>query len=149
MVYPDTSFLCALCVAQSTSARALEFMQAQPTALISTSLLLYEFRQPVQFQVFRHSKDATQGYPVSAAQAALSALQSNISAGVFRQGQVDWADVHRMAERPAFKHTAKCGHRSLVVLHETSALHLGSTGFPTFDANQKKLAKAEGLKVPL
>jgi predicted nucleic acid-binding protein len=149
MIYPDTSFLCALYVAQSTSARALAFMQSQPTALLSTSLLFYEFRQSVQFQVFRHSKDATQGYPMSVAQTALSILQANISAGVYRQGQVDWADVHKIAERLAFKHTFKGGHRSFDVLHVASALHLGVTEFLTFDGNQKKLAEAEGLIVPV
>lgn len=149
MTYPDTSFLCALYIAQTTSAKALAFMQSQPTALISTSLLLYEFRQSVQFQVFRHSKDATQGYPMSRAQTALSMLQANISAGVYRQGQVDWVDVHKIAERLAFKHTAKGGHRSFDVLHVASALHLGVTEFLTFDGNQKKLAEAEGLIVPV
>lgn len=149
MTYPDTSFLCALYIAQTTSAKALAFMQSQPTALISTSLLLYEFRQSVQFQVFRHSKDATQGYPMSMAQTALSMLQANISAGVYRQGQVDWVDVHKIAERLAFKHTAKGGHRSFDVLHVASALHLGVTEFLTFDGNQKKLAEAEGLIVPV
>jgi predicted nucleic acid-binding protein len=145
VTYPDTSFLCALYIAQSTSKRALKFMQSQPTALASTSLMLYEFRQSVQFQVFRHSKDATQGYPLSVAQAAISALQANISAGVFRQGQVDWADVHKIAERLAFKHTVKGGHRSFDILHVASALYLGATEFLTFDGNQKKLAEAEGL----
>jgi predicted nucleic acid-binding protein len=149
MTYPDTSFLCALYVAQSNSERAVAFMQQQRIALISTSLLLYEFRQSTQFQVFRHSKDAAQGYSLSAAQTALATLQANISAGVFRQGQVDWADVHKMAERLAFKHTAAGGHRSFDVLHVASALHLGATVFLTFDGNQKKLAQAEGLVVPV
>jgi predicted nucleic acid-binding protein len=149
MTYPDTSFLCALYVAQSTSSRALAFMQSQPTALISTSLLLYEFRQSLHFQVFRHSKGSSQGYPMSVAQTALSTLQANISAGAFRQGQVDWADVHKIAERLAFQRTAKGGHRSFDVLHVASALHLGASNFLTFDANQKKLAEAEGLMVPV
>jgi predicted nucleic acid-binding protein len=149
MTYPDTSFLCALYVAQSTSKRALVFMQSQPTALISTSLLLYEFRQSLQFQVYRHSKDSSQGYPLNVAQSALSTLQSNISAGVFQQGQLDWADVHRIAERLAFKHTVNGGHRSFDILHVASALHLGATEFLTFDENQKKLAEAEGLAVPV
>ena len=136
-------------IAQSTSTRALKFMRSQRTALISTSLLLYEFRQSVQFQVFRHSKDGTQGYPLHVAQNALSALRANVSAGVFRPGQVDWTDVHNIAERLAFKYTAKDGHRSFDVLHVASAIHLGVTSFLTFDANQKKLAEAEGLLVPL
>ncbi len=107
MTYPDASYLCGLYVAQSTSARALRFMSQQPTALASTSLLLYEFRQLVQFQVFRHSKDKTQGYPAAIAQIALMTLQANIASGVFQTPQVDWADVHRVAERLTFQHTAK------------------------------------------
>lgn len=73
-------------------------LPSQPTALIGTSLLLYEFRQSVQFQVFWHSKDATQVYPMNVDQTALSTLRAHISVGVFWQGQVDWADVHKIAE---------------------------------------------------
>ncbi len=124
-------------------------MQRQRTALTSTSLLLYEFRQSVQFQVFRHSKDSKQGYAMSVAQMALSTLQANITAGVFQQAPVDWADVHKIGERLAFQHTVKGGYRSFDVLHVATALHLGAKKFLTFDANQKKLAQAEGLKVPL
>jgi len=149
MTYPDTSFLCALYVAQSTSAKALHFMSQQPTALAITSLLLYEFRQSVQFQVFRHSKDKTQGYSSASAQVALSTLQANIAAGVFQTSQVDWADVHRLGERLAFQYTAKRGYRSFDVLHVATALHLGASQFLTFDGNQKKLAEAEGLVVPV
>ncbi len=149
MTYPDTSFLCALYVAQSTSARALGFMSQQPTALAGSSLLFYEFRQSVQFQVFRHSRDKTQGYPAATAQAALATLQANIAAGVFQTPHVDWADVHRVAERLAFQYTAKRGHRSFDVLHIATAIHLGVREFLTFDANQKELAEALGLVVPL
>ena len=149
MTYPDTSFLCALYIAQSTSAKALRFMSRQPTALAGTSLLFYEFRQSVQFQVFRHTKDVTQGYGATTAQAALSTLQANLAVGVFQTPQVDWADVHRLAERLAFQYTARWGHRSFDVLHVATALHLGASEFLTFDANQKKLAETEGLVVPV
>lgn len=124
-------------------------MSLQKTALASSSLLFYEFRQSVQFQVYRHSKDATQGYSALIAQRALSTLQANVAAGVFQTPQIDWADVHRLAERLAFQYTAKRGHRSFDILHVATALHIGVKGFLTFDANQKKLAQAEGLKVPL
>ncbi len=149
MTYPDTSFLCALYIAQSNSAKALRFMGRQTTALASSSLLFYEFRQSVQFQVFRHAKDATQGYAAATARLALSTLQANLAAGAFQTPQVDWADVHRLAERLAFQYTAKHGHRSFDVLHVATALHLGASAFLTFDANQKKLAEAEGLVVPV
>jgi predicted nucleic acid-binding protein len=124
-------------------------MSQQSTPLVGTSLLFYEFRQSVHFQVYRHSKDKTQGYPAVAAQAALSILQANIASGLFQIPQVDWADVHRTAERLAFQYTAKQGHRSFDILHIATAIHLGAREFLSFDANQKKLAEAAGLKVPL
>lgn len=62
---------------------------------------------------------------------------------------MDWADVHRIAERLAFQHTVMRGHRSFDVLHVASALHLGASEFLTFDVNQRKLAEAEGLVVPV
>ncbi len=147
MTYPDTSFLCALYIAQMNSMKAIERMKKQRTALMSTSLLFFEFRQSVQFQVFRHSKGGDQGYSLSVAQAALATLQSNISAGVFQQVQVDWGDVHRIAERLAFKYTIKSGHRSFDILHVATALQIGVLEFLSFDENQRSLAKAEGLKI--
>jgi predicted nucleic acid-binding protein len=149
MTYPDTSFLCALYVAQNSSVKALQWIGRQATALAGSSLLFYEFRQSVQFQVFRHMKDEHQGYPAATARTAIATLQANIASGLFQMPPVDWSDVHRVAERLAFQYTAKRGHRSFDVLHVATALHLGATELLTFDANQKKLAQAEGLKVPV
>jgi predicted nucleic acid-binding protein len=149
MVYPDTSFLCALYVPQSTSTRAISHIAGLVDPLESTSLLFFEFRQSVQFQVFRHSKDRNQGYSLKTAQAASAALQSDIKAGLYRHAAVDWADVHQIGERLALQHTMKGGHRSFDILHIATALHLGVTEFLTFDGNQKILAEAEGLVVPV
>ncbi len=149
MIYPDTSFLCALYVPQSTSDRAIAWAGGLSAPMESTSLLFFEFRQSVQFQVFRHGKDRKKGYPPGIAQAALAALQSDVKAGLYRHAAVDWADVHQIAERLAFHHTMKGGHRSFDILHIATVLHLGITDFLTFDENQRKLAEAEGLAVPL
>jgi hypothetical protein len=43
----------------STSARAIAYMSQRPIAMEVSSLVLYEFRQSVQFQIFRHEKDRT------------------------------------------------------------------------------------------
>lgn len=149
MAFPDTSFLCGVYIPQSTSARAITFLRRQPSALEVSSLLLYEFRQSVQFQVFRHAKDRTHGYPLSAAQAALGALQSDIKLGVLHLAAVDWADVHQRAEHLSLQYTRNGGHRTVDILHVATALHLGASEFLTFDVNQKKLAEAEGLVVPV
>lgn len=149
MVFPDTSFLCSLYVPQGTSARAISFMNRQASALEVSSLLLFEFRQSVQFQVFRNSKDRSQGYPLAMAQAALAALQADVKAGALHLAAVDWADVHQRAEHLSLHHTRSGGHRTVDILQVATALHLGATTFLTFDANQKNLAEAEGLAVPL
>ena len=149
MIYLDTSFLCALYVPQSTSSRAIAYTGSLSDPLESTSLLFFEFRQSIQIQVFRHSKDRNQGYPLAVAQAASAALQSDVKVGFYRHAAVDWADVHQIGERLALQHTIKGGHRSFDILHIATALHLGATEFLTFDGNQKKLAEAEGLIVPV
>ena len=149
MIYPDTSFLSALYIPQSSSARAIAFLGRQTQPLAGTSLLFFEFRQSVQFQAFRHSKDRHQGYPLAMAQAALTALQSDVKAGAYRPAAVDWAEVHGTAERLALQHTARGGHRSFDILHLATGLHLGANQFLTFDANPRRLAEAEGVVVPV
>jgi predicted nucleic acid-binding protein len=56
--------------------------------------------------------------------------------------------VFDTARRIARTHTAHLGTRTLDVLHVASALILGATDFYTFDKNQRKLARIEGLKAP-
>lgn len=46
-------------------------------------------------------------------------------------------------------HTLTGGHRGFDILHVASALIVKANRFLTFDENQKKLAKAEGLVVPI
>jgi hypothetical protein len=43
----------------------------------------------------------------------------------------------------------KGGHRGFDILHVASALVVEAECFLTFDDNQRKLAQAEGLNVPL
>ncbi len=149
MIYPDTSFLCALYVPQSNSTRAIAYAGGLGSPLESTSLLFFEFRQSLRFQAFRHSKDRKQGYALAVAQAAAAALQSDLKVGFYRHASVDWADVHQIGERLSCQYTVKGGHRSFDILHVATALHLGITEFLTFDGNQRELAESEGLVVPL
>jgi predicted nucleic acid-binding protein len=147
IAFPDTSFLCALYVLQDNSAAAAACFQKMPEALHVSSLLLYEFRQSVRFQVWRHARDKTKGYPRRVADAALGQLQSNLEAGAILVVPADWPEVCRQAEILSKKHTAAGGHRSLDILHVATALHLGAREFLTFDANQRKLASAQGVTV--
>lgn len=145
--FPDTSFLCALYVRQDNSLAAAAHFKWMTEVLHVSSLVLYEFRQGVRFQVWLHSRDKTRGYPQAVAEAALDKLQANMEAGAVVPVTADWPDVHRLAETLSKRHTTSGGHRAFDVLHVATALHLGVREFLSFDASQRKLATAERLKV--
>jgi predicted nucleic acid-binding protein len=147
IAFPDTSFLCALYRRQHNSPAAASHFKAMPEALHVSGLLLYEFRQSVRFQVWLHARDKSKGYPQADCDRALADLQTDLDTGALVVVTADWPDVHRMAETLSKRHTFGGGHRAFDVLHVATALHLGVREFLTFDANQRKLAAAERLKV--
>lgn len=147
--YPDTSFLCSLYRQQVHSPKAIHWMQAAKSPLPVSGFLLLEFRQSVRFQTRLFSLDRTKGYPSAEAARMLHHLQSDLTSGVLKVTTADWADVHRIAEVLSSKYTATGGHRLTDILHVATALHLASPVFLTFDGNQKALAEAEGMTVPV
>ena len=146
---PDTSFLYAIYRKQVNSPRAAAFFQKMPGPLTVSSLLLYEFRQSVRFQGYLFAQDNRQGFRWALGATLLKTLQADLASGVLVVASVDWADVQNVAERLSSQHTLGDGHRALDILHVATALHLGVDEFLTFDQNQRTLAIAEGLQVPL
>jgi predicted nucleic acid-binding protein len=147
--FPDTSFLCALYRTQVNSPRADQFMAGLSGALGVSSLLLLEFRQSVRFQIRLHLNDRSKGFAQTEGQQMLNDLQIDLNAGLLSSIPVDWAAVHQRAEALSSAHTLAAGHRLADILHVATALHLGASEFLTFDAHQKTLAEAVGLKVRL
>ena len=148
-IYPDTSFLCSLYRLQHTSSEAIELNKSLPGPLPVSSLLLLEFRQSIRFQMRLFANDRGKRFSKTEGTAMLRALQSDLSNGVLEMVGPDWADVHRIAEELSGKHTEARGHRFADILHVATAIHLGSETFLTFDQNQKGLAEAEGIRVPV
>lgn len=134
---------------QDNSSRADAFNDQSFEPLPVSSLLLVEFRQSIRFQNRLFNKDRSKGFSKTEGSAMLRALQSDLSNGVLKMVAPDWADVHRIAEELSGKHTESGGHRLVDILHVATALHLAAEQFLTFDANQKHLAEAEGMIVPL
>ena len=147
--YPDTSFLCALYRLQANSAAAAAYFQSMPGPLEVTTLLLYEFRQAMRFQIRLHRHNPAKGYPRPEGVKMLADLKADLVSGAVVIVPGPWAQVHSAAERLSELYTDAHGHRSMEILHVATALELGSGEFLTFDANQKKLAEAEGLVVPI
>lgn len=148
-VYPDTSFICSLYRKQHTSPQAVSYQKILSEPLPVSSFLLLEFRQSVRFQARLFEMDRSKGYSKTEGAAMLRAVQSDLADGILEMVAPDWADVHRIAEELSAKHTESGGHRLADILHVATAVHLGAAHFLTFDANQKKLAEAEGMVVPL
>jgi len=147
--FPDTSFLCSIYRAQTFSAKADEYMLGLKEPLSASGLLLLEFRQSLRLQSRLFSLDGSKGFSGNEGIRMLRDLQLDLNAGVLKIEAVDWPDVHRIAEELSHRHTPERGHRVVDLLHVATALHLGAEDFLTFDGNQKVLAEAEGMSVPV
>lgn len=147
--YPDTSFLGALYRTQDNSPQALAYRVAMSEPLHVTRLLLWEFRQSVRFQAFRHKHNRQVGYPLQEAEKMIAKLSEHLETGNIRLVHCDFIDLLVAAERISKARTFSGGHRGFDLLHVATALELGAGHFLSFDANQIALAKAEGLVTPL
>jgi predicted nucleic acid-binding protein len=147
--FPDTSFLCALYRLQVNSHRAAAYFAAMPGPLEVSTLVLYEFRNSVRFQLRLHRNDASKGYPQTEGVKMLADLKSDLAAGAVVVIPAPWPQVHGVAESLSERFTELNGHRAMDILHVATALETGADAFLTFDANQKLLAEARGLSVPL
>lgn len=149
IAFPDTSFLCSLYREQVHSAKADSCMKALSESLSVSGLLLLEFRQSIRLQTRLFSLDRAKGFSETEGRRMLDDLQLDLDSELLKVMPVDWPTVHRLAEGLSEVHTIKGGHRLADILHVATALHLGARDFLTFDANQKALAEAEGMKVPV
>jgi predicted nucleic acid-binding protein len=146
--FPDTSFLCSFYRTQEHSPKVDGYLDGHPEALEVSSLLLLEFRQSIRLQIRLHSQDRTKGFSHHEGHAMLRDLQADLQRQIFQVVSVDWLAVHQLAEMLSAKFTEAQGHRLADILHVATALSLGAEEFLTFDAQQKTLALAEGMKVP-
>jgi hypothetical protein len=112
-----------------------------------TTLLLFEFRQSVRLQVYLHRQDPSKGYEPRQGEQMLAHLQTDIDGGLVKVIPADWTRVHSRAERLSVRYTARSGYRALDILHVATALELGVPEFLSFDARQRALARAAGLKI--
>lgn len=147
--YPDTSFLCAIYRVQDNSEVAWAYRDLMISPLRVSTLLEFEFRQAIRLQVWLHRQDKKKGYSQTEADQMLADWESDIAAGHVEIIPTDADAVLRMAEHLSEKHTALTGNRTLDILHIATAKHLSARNFLSFDARQKQLAKAAGLKTPL
>lgn len=139
MAYADTGFLVSLYGQDDHSATASALVKSEPIFLL-TPLGEAEFTNALQLQVFRKQWTRREAHLVQ------EQFHQHQAAGVFRLqplGSEVWEKVLILSRR----HSAKLGARTLDLLHVAAALVLNPDVFYSFDARQRKLAKAERLRV--
>lgn len=143
----DTSYLCSLYRQQSHSEKAIATLEEIGAPIVISSLLAYEFRQAVRFQVFLRSRDARKDYLETEGLAMLAQFENDLESGVVIEAGVNLADIVTEVERLSDRHTMQRGARSFDLLHIATALKWQASVFLSFDALQREIAEAEGLNV--
>jgi predicted nucleic acid-binding protein len=139
----DTSFLFALYGNDIHTPAAIAVVRRRGEPLTISGLNEYELGQALRFAEYRKL------FPMGKAAACLADFDADLATGKLVVQVCNLARVVSEAKRLSATYTVTGGHRSFDILHVAAALHLGAQEFLTFDDNQRKLARAEGLKVPL
>jgi predicted nucleic acid-binding protein len=139
----DTSFLFSLYGNDVHSPKALAWTKAQHVPVTITSFGEYELANALRFAEFR------KGILLGEAALFWADFEADLSVGRIRLEMCNLAEVVDGAKRLSAQYTLKGGHRGFDILHVASALVVEAECFLTFDDNQRKLAQAEGLNVPL
>ncbi len=139
----DTSFLFSLYGNDVHTLRALAWIKSHRSALTLSALSEYELGNALRFAEFRKA--------IAPGAAALfwAQFEADRASGRLRIQVCNLAEVVDEAKRLSATHTLTGGHRAFGILHVATALLVNAKQLLTFDANQKKLAESEGLKVPL
>ncbi len=143
VIYCDTSFLFSLYGNDAHSPNAVAWASQNTKPVFLNSLTHFEFGNALRFAEFRKAIPSGfaalywAGFETAISQERLVVATSNL------------ATVLEESKRLSGIYTLTAGHRGFDILHVASAIKMEATHFLTFDGNQKKLAEAEGLIVPV
>jgi predicted nucleic acid-binding protein len=139
IVYADTGFLISLYGEDANSAAASAVVRGKPVFIL-TPLGEVEFMNGVELRVFRKQ------WTRQEAQVVNEKFLQHQGAGLFQIESLG-PEVWQAALTLSRRHTAILGIRTLDLLHVASVKVLKPDAFYTFDERQRKLAKAERLRV--
>ena len=143
VVFADTSFLFAVYGNDVHTPAAVSWLRETGQMVCISELADFELCNALRFAEFAGRLGSGN------AARFLAQYAFDCATGRLRLEICNLADILREAKRLSGMHTAEKGHRSFDILHVATALSRRADRFLTFDANQKKLAEAEGLHVPL
>lgn len=139
IAYADTGLLVSLYGQDGHSAMATSLVKPRPVFLL-TPLCEAEFTNAIQLQVFRKLWTRRE------AQSVRAEFEQHVAGGVFRAeplGVEVWEKVLSLSRR----YSAKLGTKTLDLDRVAAAFILHPDVFLRFDERQRKLAKAQRLRV--
>jgi len=139
--YADASFLVSLYVPDVNSPAAARLMREAAVPLLITPLTEVEVINAIQLRVFRKELSRDEAH------SSTLLFQADIASGVLALKPLTITMIQR-AKQMARKRSSLLGTLTLDLLHVACAVVLRADRFLTFDHNQVKLAKIEGLKTP-
>ncbi len=140
-VYADPSALLKLYLHQHESAAMNAWRRRARGALALTLHGRAEIVNGICLAAFRGAISA------EARDDALASFDEDVAAGRYVPADLLWRAALQRAADLSRKHTGTLGCRTLDVLHVASALELRLARFLTFDARQRMLARAVGLRL--
>lgn len=140
-IYADPSALLKLYLHQSDSAAMNAWRRRTRGALVLTLHGRAEIVNGICLAAFRGAISA------EARDDALASFDEDVAAGRYGSADLLWRAALQRSADLSRKHTGALGCRTLDVLHVASALELGLPRFLTFDARQRGLARAVGLRL--
>lgn len=138
--YADTSFLVSLYILDANSAAAAARMRRAALPILVTAFGEVELLNAISLRAFRKE------LVPSKVRATQALVRRDIADGVLLLKPVA-AIVYERAKQMARRRTPVLGTRTLDILHVASAVVLQADTFYTFDQNQARLARVEGLTV--
>jgi predicted nucleic acid-binding protein len=139
IVYADTGFLVSLYGQDNHSDLATAMVSKKPVFVL-TPLGEAELTNAMELRVFR--KDWSR----SEARSVYQLFLQHLALGVFRPTPITPEIWERMLLLSRC-HSARLGTRTLDLLHVATALVLKPDAFYTFDERQRKVARAEHIRV--
>jgi predicted nucleic acid-binding protein len=137
----DTSFLFALYGSDLHTAKAMAYVRKLTQPLTISLLNEFELENALRFAGWRKL------FPAVQITRFLTAFEMDRKSGRLVVVPCNLAGVLTEARRLSSVYTLAAGHRSFDILHVATALKCDAGEFLSFDANQRKLARVEGLKL--
>ncbi len=139
IAYADTGFLISLYGQDDLSSAATALVRSKPVFILSP-FGEAEFTNAIELRVFRNQWTRRQ------ARAVRDRFLHHLGAGVFRVEELG-TNFWQVAISLSRRRTASLGSRTLDLLHVAAVLVFKPDVFYTFDERQRKLARAERLRV--